>query len=165
MAGALVPGVSAWRHPLPWSRLVCGVWLGVLLCIGLLAAPAAFAVLDKPSAGRLVGALFAREAATSVVLGALLMLLQRWQVRQDAPDAAAHRSAQATERLLLPAGAVFCTVLGYYALQPMMEQARAGVGALGFGQLHAISVGFFALKLLLVAVLAVRLSQPPASSS
>ena len=153
-------GVSAWRHPLPWSRLLAGVWLGLLLCIGLLAAPAAFAVLDKPAAGRLVGALFAREAATSVLLGAALMLLQRWQVRLDQPV-----TGQASVFLLLPAGAIFCTLLGYYALQPLMEQARSGTGALGFGQLHAISVGFFGLKLLLVAALALRLSRPRVSSS
>ena len=40
---------------------------------------------------------------------------------------------------MLALGALFCTVAGYFALQPMMADARAGRGALGFGALHAIS--------------------------
>jgi hypothetical protein len=46
----------------------------------------------------------------------------------------------------LTLGAVFCTVLGYFALQPMMAPARAGVGPLTFGQLHALSGLLFGLK-------------------
>jgi hypothetical protein len=161
--------------PLRLAAVLSAVWLGGLLCVGLLAAPAAFAVLERPMAGRMVGALFAREAAASVVLGALLMLLQRWGVRRAQDDegpAAASEAAplrsQADAALLLPAAAIFCSVLGYYALQPWMEQARAGGGPLTFGQLHAISVGFFLLKtvlvVVLVAVLAWRLSPRSASS-
>jgi hypothetical protein len=149
------------RDPARWARLLAAVWLGGLLCVGLLAAPVAFAVLDRPAAGRFVGLLFAREAAASVLIGALLMALQRWSVRDGA--AVAGRS-QADAGLLLPAGAVFCTVLGYYGLQPWVEQARAGTGPLTFGQLHAVSVAFFGVKLLLVAALAWRVTRPGASS-
>ena len=49
------------------------------------------------------------------------------------------------------------TVAGYFALQPMMATARAGQGAWSFGALHGMSVGFYALKALLVLVLAWRL--------
>jgi len=153
---------------LPWrlSSVMAALWLGGLLCVGLLAAPAAFAVLERPVAGRLVGALFAREAAASVVMGAVLMLLQRWRVRQADPAGPGSdlQGSQVDAGLLLPAGAIFCSVLGYYALQPWIEQARAGGGPLSFGQLHAISVGFFALKTVLVGVLAWRLSLRSASS-
>ena len=61
--------------------------------------------------------------------------------------------------MLLVLGTLFCTVAGYYALQPMMAQARAGQGAWSFGALHAASLGLFALKALLVLVLAWRLTR------
>jgi len=58
--------------------------------------------------------------------------------------------------LLLLLGTVFCTVAGYFALQPLMAGARSGQGPLSFGQLHMISVGFFVLKLLCILALAWR---------
>jgi len=61
---------------------------------------------------------------------------------------------------VLALGAVFCTVAGYFALQPLMAAARAGQGTLSFGQLHAISAAFYALKLVLVALLAWRVASP-----
>jgi hypothetical protein len=56
----------------------------------------------------------------------------------------------------LALGTLACTVLGYYVLQPMMELARQGQGALSFGQLHGLSFGLFGLKILLVLVMAWR---------
>jgi uncharacterized membrane protein len=160
------------QDPLRWSRVAAGIWLGTLLCVGLLAAPAAFAVLERPVAGRYVGVLFAREAAASLLLGAALLLLQRWQQRLAAdvavvPGVAEQNQPQAGWMLMLPAGAIFCTVLGYYGLQPWVDQARAGTGPLSFGQLHALSVAFFGVKALLVGTLVWKLngiSRPPASS-
>jgi hypothetical protein len=62
------------------------------------------------------------------------------------------------------------TVAGYFGLQPMMAAARAGQGALSFGQLHAVSAVFYLVKALLVVVLATLaaraapvLSRPPSS--
>jgi hypothetical protein len=149
-------------EPLSWMRLAAAGWLGLLLCTGLLAAPAAFAVLDRPTAGRFVAALFAREAASSVMLAATMLLLQRWQVRRHAIVGSS--TVQVDAALLLPAAALMCTLLGHYGLQPWMEQARAGAGPLSFGQLHAISVVLYGLKVALVAALAWRLNQPRASS-
>jgi hypothetical protein len=60
---------------------------------------------------------------------------------------------------LLPAGALFCTVAGYYALQPLMSAARAEQGDWSFLTLHALSFGFFGLKTLLVLILAWRSSK------
>ena len=68
--------------------------------------------------------------------------------------------------MALALGALFCTVAGYFALQPMMAAARAGQGSLSFGQLHAISAGFYVVKLVLVLSLAWRataFSRPPSS--
>ena len=134
-------------------RLLPGLWAGVLLCIAAIAAPAAFALLERPVAGQVVGWFFQREAWASVVLAALLLLIERPRARAAAE--AGEGSVLSTEILLL-LGTVFCTVAGYFALQPMMAAARAGQGPLSFGQLHFISVGFFAAKLLCILALAWR---------
>jgi hypothetical protein len=124
--------------------LVPALWLGALLAVALLAAPAAFSALSSADAGRLVARLFAHEARLSLVLGIVVVLLERQRAR----------SFNTTVGLAL--GAVFCTVAGYYALSPMMAQARLGQGNWSFGQLHAVSLAFYGLKTLLVAVLAWR---------
>ncbi|MDN3543480.1 DUF4149 domain-containing protein [Kinneretia asaccharophila] len=133
------------------QALLAALWGGLLLCVAGLAAPNAFAVLERAQAGAYVGRLFSLEAHTSLALGLLLMMMARrlardGQVRTLSPD------------LLLPAGALFCTVAGYFALQPMMAAARAGQGALSFATLHGISLALFGLKIVLVLALAWRAS-------
>jgi Domain of unknown function (DUF4149) len=134
-------------------RLLPGLWAGVLLCIAAIAAPAAFALLDRPVAGQVVGWFFQREAWLSIGLAVVLLAIERGRARVAA--AAGAGSVLSTEILLL-LGTVFCTVAGYFALQPLMAAARAGQGALSFGQLHVISVGFFLAKLLCILALAWR---------
>jgi hypothetical protein len=134
-------------------RLLPGLWLGALLAVALLAAPAAFAALPAEQAGRVVARLFAHEARLSLGLGIAVVLLER---RRGV------RSFNAT--MLLALGAVFCTVAGYYALQPMIDAARGGGGRVGFGALHAASVAFYGSKVLLVAVLAWRAAAPSAGA-
>jgi hypothetical protein len=123
-------------------RLLPAVWAGGLLCVAFIAAPAPFAMLAVADAGRVVGRIFAHEAATSLVLALLVVLTER-------------RNGFNTN-VMLALGAMFCTVAGYYALLPVMQAARAGQGALSAGQLHAISVALFAVKGLLVLALAWR---------
>lgn len=140
------------RPALARGRLVlAGVWLGGLLCIAGIATPAAFAALPSATAGGVVRRIFASEAAASLVLGVVLMLFER-RLQRDASEPASALSAE----VLLPAGAIFCTVAGYYALLPLLEQARAGQGALSFAALHGISTVFFGLKTALVAALVWR---------
>jgi len=148
-------------------RLLPGPWAGVLLCIAAIAAPAAFALLDRPIAGRVVGWFFSHEAWLSLVLAMLLLAIERRRARAAA--AAGQGSVLSTDMLLL-LGTVFCTVAGYFALQPLMSAARAGQGPITFGQLHVISVVLFGTKLLLILALAwraaepvERLSRPPSS--
>jgi hypothetical protein len=62
--------------------------------------------------------------------------------------------------LVLALAAVACIVVGHHALLPLFEAARAGQGSVSFGALHALSSGFFALRLVLVAALAWRLTAP-----
>lgn len=123
------------------------LWAGVLLCIAALAAPAAFGALPTADAGRVVSRIFVREAWLSLALAAVLLGLQ---YRQDSNN----RSPR-TDRALLW-GTIGCTLLGYFALQPLMAAARAGHGVLGFGALHLISTAFYALKTALVSSLAWR---------
>lgn len=124
--------------------LLPGLWAGLLLCMALIATPAPFATLSPADAGRVVARLFAQEAYTSLVLTLAVLLLER------------QRAAGLNTQSLLALGALFCTVAGYFAVQPLMADARAGQGAFSFGQLHAVSLGFFVLKGLLVLALAWR---------
>lgn len=134
-------------------RLLPGLWAGLLLTVALVATPAAFALLPQAEAGRVAGRILAHEAAASLLLGAAVLLLERVQARRDAE---AGRGSQFSTGMALAAGAVFCTVAGYYALQPLMAAARLGQAGLSFGQLHAVSAAFFGLKGVLVLALAVR---------
>lgn len=138
-----------------FAALLAGLWAGILLCIGAIAAPAAFATLARPDAGRFVNRLFEQDAYLSIGLAVVLFVIERQRSR-DAPAMGTGSVFSANLMLLL--GALFCTVAGYFAVQPMMEAARAGQGALSFGALHGISAGCFVLKGLLVLALAWRLS-------
>ena len=53
-----------------WRRMLPGLWAGLLLCVALVAAPAAFAVLPGAEAGRVVARIFVQEAWISLALAA-----------------------------------------------------------------------------------------------
>ena len=125
----------------------------MLLGVGLIGAPAVFASGVPELARTVVGRMFAQEAYLSLALGVLLLVMVRTKARVDA--AAGAGSVFSTD-LMLVLGTLFCTVAGYFAIQPMMEAARAGQGRLSFGALHAISAGFYLLKTLIIAALAWR---------
>jgi Domain of unknown function (DUF4149) len=147
-----------------FAAVIAGLWAGTLLCIAALGAPAAFALLTRPDAGRFVNRLFGQEAYLSIAVALLLFAIERQRSRDAA---AAGTGSVFSANLMLLLGTLFCTVAGYFAVQPMMESARAGQGALSFGALHAISAGFFMLKGLLVLALAWRLTAitPTATTS
>ena len=133
-------------------RLLPGVWFGVLLAIALIATPAASMSLDRASFGAVARAIFAREAPVSLILGVVLLVIER-------RDALARHMAtgvsQFSTEMVLAIVALFCTVAGYYGLEPMMEQARSGgATSLTFMQLHAVSLAFFGVKGLAVLALA-----------
>jgi len=135
-------------------RLLPGLWFGLLLAIALIATPAANGALDRVAFGAVARAIFAREAPASIVLGVLLLMIERRDAfrRHEATGA-----SQFSLEMTLLVTALFCTVMGYYGLQPMMEQARVGGGTgLTFMQLHAISLAFFGVKGLAVLALAWR---------
>ena len=143
----------------PWKErvaaLLAGLWAGVLVCVAAMAAPDAFATLAGPDAGRFVNRLFLHDAYASRAVALVLLVLERERHR-EAVESGERPAMNANVMLLL--GTIFCTVAGYFAVQPMMEAARAGQASLTFGQLHAISAGFFLLKGLLVLAVAWRLT-------
>jgi hypothetical protein len=134
---------------------LAGLWAGVLLGIGLIGAPAGFATTSPETAGRAAARMFAQEAYMSLALAVVLFVVLRRQARVAAKTGI---GSVFNANMVLVLGTLFCTVAGYFALQPMMAAARAGQGNLSFGALHGISAGLFGLKALLIAVLAWRLS-------
>lgn len=152
MSGALLPALAErLRRGLP------GVWLGLLLALAFVAAPSLFALLERADAGRVAGRLFALEAQIALGLCALLGLLER---RRAAARALAGQGSIVTAELMLVLAALFCTVLGHHALQPMMEAARAGQGRWSFGALHGASMALYGVKTLCIAALAWRAARP-----
>lgn len=129
--------------------LLPGLWAGTLLCIAAIAAPAAFSALPSVDAGRVVSRIFVREAWLSLAFGAVLLGV--------GGHPATGSAAQPSERALLW-GAVGCTLLGYFAVQPLMSATREGRGLFGFGALHLISTVFYGIKTLLVLWLAWRVA-------
>ena len=133
-------------------RLLPAVWLGLIAGVAGMATPAPFALLAPADAGRVVARVLANEAWLAIALSLAVFMLERRGARQ----AQAGESSLFSTGMVLALGTLFCTLAGYFAVQPMLAQARAGQHALSFGQLHAVSLAFFALKAVLVAALAWR---------
>ena len=137
------------------QSLLAGLWSGALLAIGGVAAPALFSVLERQQAGTGAGQIFHIEARLSLAFAILLFVLERRRVRDEVEQGASQSAMSAN--LLLVLGALFLTVLGGFALQPMIQAAKAGEPtALSFAALHGISASIYWLKALLVLVLAWR---------
>lgn len=133
--------------------LVAGLWAGLILGIALIAAPAAFAILQRAVAGAVVGRMFAHEAYAGLAFSALLL----WAMRRVARDeAAAGLGSQFSPSLVLVFIALFCTLFGHFGLQPLMAVARAGEGMWSFALLHGVAIMLFALKGLVLVVLVWR---------
>jgi len=141
--------------PRRFASGLSGVWAGGLLAIGFIAAPAAFAMLPSAQAGAVVGRMFSQEAHATLGIAVAMFLLLRSTGRAGEPVFSVD--------LMLALGALFCTVAGYFAIQPMIPAARVGQGAVSFGALHAISMSFYGAKTVMVMALAWRLTRPRAS--
>jgi hypothetical protein len=142
------------------QRLQCwvaGLWAGLILGVGAIAAPSLFAVLDRTLAGQGAGRIFATEARVSLAISVLIFLIERRRVRDEA--IAQGQNSVMTGNLLLVLAALFLTVFGEFALHPMIEAAKAGQATrLSFGALHGISASLFWLKGVIVLTLAWRLT-------
>lgn len=138
--------------------VLAGLWAGLLLTLGAIAAPSAFAVLERGPAGLVAGRMFTAEAHVSVLLAVVLFFFERRRARQRALQTG---DSIMSPPLLLVLAALFVTVLGHFALQPMIEAAKAGQGRWSFGVLHAWSSALFALKGVVVLSLFWRLTGRP----
>ncbi len=138
------------------QMLLAALWGGFLLSVAGVVMPGAFAVLERAQAILLARHVFKLEAQISLALALLLMMMERRAARDGAASAI-------SAEFLLPAGAMFCTVVGYYVLQPMMDDALHGAAGMSAMALHGMSMGFYALKTLLVLALAWRVSRSRAS--
>ncbi|MDT8997998.1 DUF4149 domain-containing protein [Paucibacter sp. APW11] len=145
--------------------LLAALWGGLLLCIAGVAAPAAFAVLERAQAGKLVARLFERDAQIGLLLGLLLMMMERRLQRDGQEREGMQQRAVFNPELLLPLLAMVCVVAGYYALQGPMQAAREGQGSWSFAALHGISLLFFGIKTAAVLMLAWRAARPMAAIS
>ena len=134
-------------------RLLPPLWAGLLLCVALVATPAPFATLEPAQAGLVVAFMFKREAFLSLAAALAVVLIERRRAHADL-------GPQFSFEMALALGALFFTVAGYFGLQPMMAAARAGQSALTFGQLHAVSLVLFGLKILCVLLLSWRVAAP-----
>lgn len=135
-----------------------GLWAGMLLAIGGMAAPSLFAVLDRVAAGKGAGQIFSLEAKVTLAFAIILFLTERRRVRDLAIEAG--HSSVMTGNLLLILGALFLTVFGEFGLHPMIEAAKAGQAtSLSFAALHGISATLYWCKTVLVLMLAWRFTQ------
>ena len=142
---------------LRFQSWLAGVWVGVALAIGGLAAPGLFSVLERELAGRAAGRLFTLEAKLSLAFSIVLFVIERRRVR-DLLEQGAKQSA-VTGNLLLILAALFLTIFGEFALHPMIESAKAGQPTtLSFGALHGLSAGVYWVRTVLIACLAWRLT-------
>jgi hypothetical protein len=138
------------------AAVLSGIWAGLLIGIGAIGTPAAFALVAPEVAGRIAGHMFVREAYLSLFVALVLLVMLRPHAQDEAE---AGRGSVLNTDMLLVFGAAFCTVLGYFAIQPMMPAARSGQGPLSFGALHGISFGLYGLKGLIAIALTWRLAQ------
>ena len=137
--------------------VLAGLWAGALISISGLAAPTLFQMLDKAVAGQIAGRYFFIEAKASLLLSAALLLTERWIVRNEFSQRnGGQAQSQFSVNLALLRGILFSVVFGYEVLHPMMEAARQGLGRWTFMQLHGVSMAFFAIRNLLVLILAWR---------
>jgi hypothetical protein len=132
------------------AAVVLTLWAGSLWTICAIAAPAAFAVLDRPAAGRLAGTLF--QIATW--LGAVCALLL---------FAAAFVHKPLATRLSpswLVAATAAAPLLSELVLSPMMAAARAANDMSRFGMLHGLAAVLFVAAALGALLLVLRFNRP-----
>jgi len=136
---------------------LAGLWAGIVVAVGGVAAPSLFSVLERTQAGLGAGRIFTNEARLSLAMAMVLFALERRRVR-DLAEAGLTPKVM-TGNLLLVLGVLFLTVFNEFGLHPAIEAAKAGIPTrLSFGALHGLSASLFWLKAVLVLTLAWRLT-------
>jgi hypothetical protein len=122
-------------------------WAGGLWSICGIAAPSAFAVLERSAAGALVGRLFTLAAWSGAAIAILALAVPR-----------APRLAEKLSRILIITAAL-APVLSEIVLGPLMRQARLAGEMQRFALLHGFSAVLFLIACLSLLVLIVRISR------
>jgi hypothetical protein len=142
---------------LRFQSWLAGIWAGVIIAVGAVAAPTLFATLERQVAGQGAGRIFGVEARLSLAFAVILFVIERRRVRDLLEGGA--KIIVVSPNLLLTLSALFLTIFGEFALHPMIEAAKAGQATLlSFGALHGVSAALYWLKAVLVAILAWRLT-------
>jgi hypothetical protein len=132
------------------AAVVLTLWAGSLWTICAIAAPAAFAVLDRPAAGRLAGALFRIETWLGFVCAVLLFtatFVHKPLATRVGPPWLINATAAAP-------------LLSELILSPMMAAARAANDMARFGLLHGLSAILFFAAALGALALVLRFNRP-----
>jgi hypothetical protein len=132
------------------AAVVLTLWAGSLWTICAIAAPAAFAVLERSAAGQLAGTLF--QIATW--LGAVCALLLFAAAFVHKPLAARLTPAW------LVAATASAPLLSELVLSPMMAAARAANDMSRFGMLHGLAAVLFIAAALGALLLVLRFNRP-----
>ena len=130
--------------------LLVTFWVGSAWTIGYVVAPLLFATLtDRAQAGTLAGLFFKAEAWISLICGASLLAIL-WAERENPT-----RILQIKLVIVM----MLCAVIGYFGLQPYMEELRAIAVQSGgimddamrtrFGVLHGVASVIYLLHSLL----------------
>ena len=129
------------------QHVLLTLWAGGLWTICGLAAPSAFAVLERSAAGALVGRLFTVAAWGSATIAVLAI--------------AAPRVPRLDERLsrILIVVAGLAPLLSEIALGPLMRQARSAGDMQRFALLHGLSAVLFLVACLSLLTLIVRVNR------
>jgi hypothetical protein len=126
------------------------LWAGGLWTICGVAAPSAFAVLDRRAAGEFAGRLFEIAAWSGALIALLLFILLR------APNVFNGSNSRSTRLLIVTAG--LAPVLSEVVLGPLMHNARLEGDMRAFAILHGVGGALFLVACVCTLVLTWKLS-------
>lgn len=143
--------------------LIAGLWVGSLLTVGYLVAPAIFSTMtDRQAAGMVAGSIFRLEAYLSMIVCIGLMVLANLLVNRSL------HQFKIIRWLLL--AMLFCSVAAAFVFIPWMNAIRDNALAQGmpvmlspsailFGRLHGASSILFTIQSVLGIFLVWRLTK------
>ena len=143
--------------------LIAGLWVGSLLAVGYLVAPAIFSTMtDRQAAGMVAGSIFKLEAYLSLIVCIGLMVLANLLVNRGL------NQFRLIRWLLL--AMLLCSVSAAFVFIPWMNALRDNALVQGmpvmlspsatlFGRLHGVSSILFTLQSLLGILLVWRLTK------
>lgn len=153
---------------LQWRRLrllIIAAWCGMTWTIGYVVAPALFGMLSgRALAGDIAGAMFQVQGWVSVIAGLLLLVFAMFV---PPPPGEARKSTLDQTDVRIVIAMVICTLIGYFALQPLISVLRGAMAAHAqmsdgssidakFAIVHGVSAGFYLAHSLLGAWLVMR---------